>query len=65
MDLGRAAYDAYRVMCEDRPLVARTPLAEWEEQSPAVRECWRGVADAVVMVLELAGQGPSVDRRTT
>jgi hypothetical protein len=53
VDLGRIAYEGYRTMTDSRSLVSGAALPAWEDQTPQIREAWRGAADAVRMWLDL------------
>jgi len=51
--LGRVAYEAYLQMTGGRSLILGDKLPNWEDQRPDIREAWRAVADAVVMMANI------------
>lgn len=52
MDLGKVAYECYRVASNGHSLVSGVELPEWNQLDPNIKAAWRATADGLKMFLE-------------
>lgn len=57
LEMGRMAYEGYRVGSDGKSLISGAVLPEWADLAPEIRAAWRAAADAVLMYADTVAGG--------